>query len=83
MFVPDTTTPAVHLAPLQDAAAAGAPPPSGPATGIGAATKDTAVGAANDTLAAQVELMETNKEFMIAMAWLNFVLAVTSKLNGR
>lgn len=51
--------------------------------GVGAATESTARGAANETLAAQVELMQVNMEFMIAMAWLNFVLAVTSKLNGR
>lgn len=51
--------------------------------GVGAATEGTARAAANETLAAQVELMKINMEFMIAMAWLNFVLAVTSKLNGR
>ena len=46
-------------------------------------TEQTARSAAGNSLDAQVEIMQVNMEFMIAMAWLNFVLAVTSKINGR
>lgn len=35
------------------------------------------------SLASQTELVEVNREFMVAMAWLNFALSVSSKINGR
>lgn len=74
MNTPDLTQILTNPAPTDAAAVSG---------GVATGTESTARGAANNTLAAQVELMQINMEFMIAMAWLNFVLAVTSKLNGR
>lgn len=51
--------------------------------GAAAKGKEAGLDVADGSFAAQVELMKTNMEFMIAMAWLNFALAVTSKINGR
>ena len=82
MSVPPPPT-STTIDPVEQSILDTAAPIAAGAGSAAAAGKSAGLAAASGSFAAQVELMKTNMDFMIAMAWLNFALAVTSKINGR